>query len=486
MKYHFLVLLSPLFLLSACNSSSNSDSPAPPPQERPQEDPGKPVDNSPPPSPSPAPASLDWAQPPVACAEEVIPHPAQRVCLDLSTIKNIYSDWPEDITAADKTYWLSQPRGLTYCRAKELLRREELQPGTYPPGDVETAWMRALAIQFHKEKVTAVYEASRVHGMPTQILTGALFQESLFSQLGVAADGGNYSCGLGQVNISEWCNWALQQSDAKKIDMRFPMVLKTCNQAQLPFLKPLYEIALTKLQGEPEYKLMPEHFKDIQLQDVVAAWPKADPIIQQARFDLIKSFLGNCRDPKDGIAAKANQLATIYKTYVPSGLKAREFYGPGDRYRRSCRGGGNELSYPLSSAWLLAVGIYNSGPRSVDALAFYNNWTEADLKKSETFDAFNPVEMVTSFYWAGKYNPVDDKIHFRGRNGNDLSWDWFKGCVLQRHVARVAQHVTLPGTPRFIDSLENGFPCKKASRDPVTGDLISGVPDFRKVSPGHK
>ncbi len=497
MKHQILVLFVSLFSVIGCNKPSIDSAPAPAPPPGPQSDPpegprgskppdaklpeAKPPGNNPPTLPK-----IDWAQPPVACAEEIIPHKAQRVCLDLSSIQNIYLDWPLDISDEDKAYWQSHPRGTSYCRAQELLRREEQTPGTYPAGDVETAWMRALAVENSDLKIAAVYEASKAHGMPTQVLAGALFQESLFAQLGIASDGGNYSCGIGQTNIAEWCNWAVKQSENKKIEMRFPLAVRKCDQAQLSFVKPFYEIALTNLAGLPEYKLMPVHFEGILLEQVEGSFPAADPLIQQIRFDLVKSFLGNCRDAKDGIAAKANQLAVIYSTQVPKGLKSLDTYPVSEHYKRACRGGGEEKFYPLSNAWMLAVGIYNAGPRAVDAMAFYNRWTKEHLELSGTFADFNPVEMVNSFYWGGRYSAVDDKIHFLGRNGNDLTWDWFKGCVLQRHIARVAQHVTLRGTPKFIDSLENGISCKKASIDPVTGERISGVPDFRQIPSGQR
>lgn len=472
-----LLFVLSLSLVGCDRGGGSSPQPLKPPQENPDKTPGgDPLQ----------PTVVDWAQPPVACAEEIIPHPAQRVCLDLSQVADVMKGWPANITEDDKTYWTTQRRGLDYCRSKELLRREELAPGSYSAGNVELAWMRVLAMDHYQAKIDAVYEASQTYGMPTQVLTGALFQESLFSQLGVAADGGNYSCGIGQTNISEWCGWAVKQSDQKKLEMGFPWGVTTCAEAQLPFMKPFYDIALTKLNGLPEYKLMPEHFEGIELADVVAKLPPARDEVQKIRYDLVKAFLGNCRDARDGILAKANQISEIYKRYVPAGIKEHDLYPAGDKFNRSCRGGGEEKYHPVGAAWLLAVGIYNAGPRAVDALAYYNHWSKEDLDRPETFTDFDPVHMVESFYWGGWYSSVDDKIHFIGRNGAELTWDWFKGCVLQRHIARVVQHVSLPGAPKYIDSLENGIACKRSSVDPVTGELVSGVPDFRKTSTGRR
>lgn len=489
MKYQVLVLLMPVLFALGCQKSAvtTADLPtvpgtpeAPKPGEsQPTPKPGDPVVTNPP---------IDWSQPPVACPEETIPHKAQRECLDLSGVTDVYLDWPFYISESDKLYWQSQPRGQTYCRAMELLRRESLKPGTYKAGEIESAWMRSIAVDDYDQKVAAVYQASGENGMPTQVLTGALFQESLFSNLGIAEDGGNYSCGIGQTNLSEWCNWAIKQSEETKTEMRFPHAMRNCNLASDfgKLMKPFYDLALRNLKGTPEYKLMPRHFDTIEIKDVESKFPPADPIIQQVRFDLVKSFLGNCTDAHDGIMAKANQLALIYKNYVPEGLKTRDQYQPGQSYGRVCRAGGNRQHYPLSTGWLLAVGAYNAGPRAVDALAFYNGWTAAQMKDPATFDGFNPIHMVESFYWGGWYSAVDDKIHFIGRNGQEMTWNWFKGCVLQRHIARVAQHTSLPGVPKYIDSLENGISCKNSSTDPATGKLIPGTPDFRRVSSGRK
>lgn len=442
-------------------------------------------ENTPPPVAPPF--KVDWSQPPVACVEKIIPHPADRPCLDLSQIPNIMTDWPEEISDDDRAYWLTQRRGLDFCRSQELLRRENLTPGRYSGSMVQLAWMRVLAMRNHQEKIQAVGEASLRYQIPVHVLTGALYQESLFSQLGIAEDGGNYSCGMGQANIWEWCSWVQKQPDQKKIEIGFPAAAKNCSEAKLELLKPLYRIALTRLNGEPEYRLMPSHFAGIRQEDVEDQWPPATADIQKLRFDLIQAFLGNCRDVTDGVDAKANQLSDLFIKHVPSGLKAKDLYPPGKKFNRQCSQAGYEGYHPLSASWLLAVGIYNAGPRAVDAMAHYNRWTAADLQVPDTFSSFTPVQMVESFYWGGKYNPVDDLIHFTGRNGRILSWSWFKGCVLQRHIARVVQHVTEPGTPKYIDSLENGIPCRKSVFDPVTGELLqTGVPDFRQLSSGQK
>src|SRR5690606_1495929 len=99
----------------------------------------------------------------------------------------------------------------------------------------------------------AVYEASLAYDIPVQTLIGGLYQESLFSELGIASDGGNYSCGIGQANLLEWCGWASEQSEDLRQKLSWPNV--RCSELSLSLVKPFYQIALKKLKGEPEYKL---------------------------------------------------------------------------------------------------------------------------------------------------------------------------------------------------------------------------------------
>ena len=133
----------------------------------------------------------------------------------------------------------------------------------------------------------------------------------------------------------------------------------------------------------------------------------------------------------------------------------------------------------------MAVAAYNAGPRSFDAIAHFNRWTKADMNDGKTIQNFNPTDIVNSLYWAGKYNAENDLIEFNGLNGSLKSWTWFKGCVAQRHIARVMQHVTL--LPEFfVDSLEGAFPCARSKFGPNGELLETAVPVFRQKSSGEK
>jgi hypothetical protein len=432
-------------------------------------------------------AQVDWSQPPVACVEEVVPALPNIPCLDLSTVADPLKDYPTSLPNDQLIFWQTHKKQLGYCRAMEILAREQANPGSQSAGKVEVSWMQMIAVEHREDKITSVYEASRANKVPAQVLSGALYQESMFSELGIAEDGGNYSCGIGQINISEWCRWANDQSPDKKASLAWPQGGVDCSAISPSIVKPFYDIALTRLNGTPEYRLESQHFSGIALRDVAPGLPPGSAAVQAKRFQASMSFINNCSLIADGIGAKAHELATLYKNFVPKGLKQSDQYLPGQKYHRACIDHGYEGAYPLNIGWLLAVGTYNAGPRAVDALAYYNNWTPDEMRHPETFQDLTIPDLVASLYWAGAYSSSDDRIHFAKLDGSATSWMWFKPCVLQRHIARVVQHVTLPGAPVLVDSLEGAVHCAKSDFDPSTGALIkSGVPDSRQISSGRK
>lgn len=431
---------------------------------------------------------VNWAQPPLGCVEEMVPHRADRPCLDLSGVENPVKDWPANLSPEAKQYWFGQRRGLNICRSEEVLRREKARPGSMNPGHVELSWMAIDSLRNQEGKVQAIYDASAQTGIPLHVLTGAVYQESLFSELGIADDGGNFSCGVEQINISGWCQWVNKQSAADKQAMNWPQTNVNCadtNLIKLSLIKPIYEIAKTRLNGLPEYRLNKTHFANIPLSSFVGQWPSASSQVQNLRYQLIQSFVNNCSDGRKGILAKANELAGIYNQFISGALKNKDRYARGESFARQCRGTQTGNAYPLHAGWLLAVSAYNAGPRSVDALAHYNNWDKTEMNDPRLVSALTPNDIVTSLYWAGRYNSGNDLIEFNGLNGTLKNWTWFKGCVAQRHIARVMQHVTLL-PDFFVDSLENGIPCGRSQFDDQGNLIKSAVPEFRQKSSGHK
>ena len=66
------------------------------------------------------------------------------------------------------------------------------------------------------------------------------------------------------------------------------------------------------------------------------------------------------------------------------------------------------------------------------------------------------------------------KFVLTDQNGNKFTQTWFKSCIVQRHVARVIQHATLPGETIASSLEQNG--CKSDGT----------IPDYRKKSSGVK
>lgn len=426
--------------------------------------------------------AVNWAQPEVGCVEELVPSLPDRPCLDLSTVANPMRDWPS-LPQNELDYWQQTKRPINYCRAQEVFRRETAVPGSMSDF-LELAWMYDSAAQDHDAKVTSIYKASRDHQIPAQVLTGALYQESLLSSLGIAEDGSNFSCGIGQSNLLEWCHWANNQNAATKAAMGWPKV--NCGELTPQLIRPFYQIAKTRLNGVPEYRMNKSHFANIGFSEVVNGFPSGNANTQRTRYLAATSFIEHCAEPLAGIAAKANEIKRLYTEMIPEGLKKQEKYAAGEAFARTCKDKGFEDQYPLNSGWLLAVGIFNAGGRAVDALAHYHQWNTTDIATEKTFEKFSPPDLVEAFYWSGKYNPADDQIHFSTLTGASMKWLWFKACVLQRHIARVVQHVTLPNVAPLITSLEGKNGCAKSIFD-ETGKLIqSKVPLDRQVSAGVK
>jgi hypothetical protein len=410
--------------------------------------------------------ATNWAQPPLACIEEVIPAIPDRPCPDLSNLPNPGKDDPTGLPADELAWWKSQKFALNYCRAVEIFRREKEKPGSMTPGSIEVSWMRLKAVENSKLKVQAVYDAGDTYQVPPHILTGALMQESIFANLGVADDGGNFSCGIAQINLTEWCHWAEAQPKKKKSEMGWPTGGVDCGvEAVRSHVKPFYEAGLKKIGSLPTYRLEPEHTKNIPFETVAAAWPEASKSEKQRRYKIANSFLNYCGNANDAIKAKAYELRLLYSLYVPTGLKQHEVYPEGQKFNKQCLRLMNSKTFPVQTAWLVAVGAYNAGAKVQDAMAATNRWSKSEVTLKTTFADFNkvgftPKDLVSSIWNVGEYNASTQRVEFLDLEGNLTQWKPFKVCILQRHLARVVQHVTKPGVAPLVESLEGTAGCK--------------------------
>jgi hypothetical protein len=410
---------------------------------------------------------LNWAQPPVGCIEDFVPKTIDRPCLDLSQLPNPNVSLPPELIPEEVQFWNVDHRAnLSLCRAIETDRRHRLGLQNFSADVLLVTWMRLNSAQDLDQKVSAIYEAANNVGMPPQILFGALKQESLLSNLGLTPDGNNYSCGLGQINIQEWCRYVSGLNSVEQIQMGWPTGI-TCDPQSLPttLLAPFYQIAALASSPQPDYLWTKENFKSIQLHDVVADFPTGTGAEQKSRFEAVISFLNHCQDPRSAIFAKAAELKHLFNEFVPRSLQRAQHYSKGDAFKKNCQNSSSR-TYPLHTGWLLAVAIYNAGPKQVPLVQHY--FSRKHLSKK-----LSPLDLIEALHWGGIFNSKDGLIHFDSPDGTQLTQSWFKSCIVQRHIARVIQYSTLPGF-EIAQSLETEG-CSKTK-----------IPEYRKTSSGKK
>ena len=408
-------------------------------------------------------ATVDWKNPAIICPEKAL---AQGLtCLDLSEVANPNLDFPRamDTMTVDqwKTDWAAD---LKVCRAREVLRREAAQPGSFTPLQVQISFMNAGAGNKAQAKLAKIYQAASLVDMPIHALLGALTQESLLSDLGISPDGGNYSCGIGQLNISEWCQGMQSLSASELAALDWPAI--TCETVTPAMLSSFYNIASTRLNGRPAYQINANDFAGITLNQVVGSFPSASAAVQNARFQALTSFIKNCQDPMLGIPFKARNLRKMFDTYVPAKMRRAEVYSAGESFPRSCQTPYHSKFYPLHTGWLLTLAMYNAGPSMIKLVEHYHQ------SAAESLPNLAPTDLIEALYWGGEYRENTGRIHYTGANQRDYSQTWTKSCVVQRHVSRVIQHVTMPGQTLAL-SLEP-MPCAQ------------GIAESRKNSSGRK
>ena len=422
-------------------------------------------------------AATDWSQPPLLCVEDIVPAVPKVACPDLTTVENPSKDDPI-LPEAELKWWKDQKFSLGYCRSMEIIRREKLAPGSMTPGAVQISYLRTRAVQDHDAKVAAVYNAAEQYGVPPHILTGALMQESIFANLGVSDDGGNFSCGIGQINLPEWCSWAEAQTPEQKRQMGWPVGGVNCStQASRDLVQPFFEIGISRLNGLPQYRLEPTHTQNIPFESVQSKWADVPYTERLIRYQTASSFLNNCGIPARAMQAKAFVLRRNYNAYIPKGLREHETYAPGQKFGLKCMRPLNSTVYPVQTAWVMTVGTYNAGGRLKDMMASTQKWDLAAVTDRNTFATFNPdyrevpgftvQDLVASVFKVGKYDPAVAKMRFTAINGTDLIMPWFKLCVVQRHMARIVQHVSRGDLPApLVTSMEGAKGCAKDSGDP--------------------
>jgi hypothetical protein len=329
-------------------------------------------------------------------------------------------------------------------------------------------------------KIEEVYRATETQGIPPQILFGALMAESAFKNLGITADGGNYSCGIGQINVREWCFWANTLGNQARTEISWPTANVNCAEEFLPALtvKPFYDIA--KKRGGDAYNDI--SFESVKTGVTNAAAPvvtdgtetppviTVTPEVAAARFMAASSFTRFCRETRSNIRAKAVALRKLFDEEVPAPLRSREFYGVGEGFKRHCiHSSGN--AYPLHTGWLMAVAMYNAGKKFLPRLASFYGMTKNSILTDAAWDGFDPEKLVEGLYGGGKYNLETKELNYYDLEGNPIEASWYKACIAQRHVANVVQFSSRPGVT-IVRSLERPGTCSQVT--PNTRQATSG------------
>ena len=401
-----------------------------------------------------SPLFASWENPAVQCPEKLLPE--GHACPDFTAVKNIWDEFPADMTEEEIREWKqNRAPDLKRCRYGELLRRESERAGTFTPVQVQIAWMVTSGAKNPEKKLSAIVSASKLYGIPPHVLLGAITQESLLASLGISPDGGNYSCGIAQLNISEWCEGMKSLPESRRLELKWPAV--SCTSLSSSLVTPFYNIASARLNGRPEYRIDASDFAGITAADVN---------LPEKTFSAVDSFIRNCQDDELSIRIKAANLKNLFVNFVPAPLRNREVYATNER-PSSCRISNTTNYWPLHTGWLLAVAAYNAGPRVKGLVEHYYQ------VKNNEFPVITPKDLIEALHWGGKVKPGTSQVVFTDQNGKTLTQSWYKSCVVQRHVARVIQHVTKPGQT-LASSLEK-VPCANGE-----------VPAYRKNSTGVK
>jgi hypothetical protein len=338
------------------------------------------------------------AQPKVGCVEEVIP--------------SLPGDFP-DMTADVRAHWDKQIRD-----SQSVLNAQMPKFAGY--GD---SWANIEATKSAPGKANAIYQAADLYDLPPLVLTGALLQESSMAEFGISRDYGNWSCGLGQLNINEWCRWARAASPTIQSRTGWPIqevadFIKSrpgqdlCGYGYLTpeLAKPFHDIGIARLRAEEpgarEFMLLQDEILQptrIEYPQVAAelraivkkAKLPTDSALEKLRFLIAKHFAENCSDYRNGIQAKASTLKTIFDT-LPLEIQTAQHYKPGEHLERTCMRKTRSTAYPLSVGWLLADAIYNAGDQMVPAIYQYQ------AHSGKTWEQFRPSDLIAAIHFAIK------------------------------------------------------------------------------------
>lgn len=429
---------------------------------------------------------MDWAHPPLRCIEEMVPAEPEN-CPDFREMGDPRDGFPKSISKEGRAWWGKHKGELAVCRARELIRRASKNPGYLSEGQTEWQLMLARGSEKREEKIDAIYDAGDRRGVPPHVLAGALFQESRMADLPVTEDGGNYSCGIGQMNLIEWCRFSESLSFEEQARLEWPREglqaylnkrgeESACDTlARLEISKGFYEAAKERFGGSP-HLYTPERYAKLSESDVSSRFPGSGSEAQKLRFRMGRSFFLHCSDTDMGIEAKAHALRWLYVSKVPRALRQIQQYPDGESYPATgCKRVPRTKAYPFHAGWLLADAAYNAGANVVDLVSYY-------LRSPKNWAPLTPPLLIESIFMGGDFNTISGKIGFTGMSGRSMSIPWEAVCIAQRHIAHVIQEGLTREGARKIHSLEGEDGCGSGSFFGIFG---KGVPKERSDSSGR-
>ncbi len=339
----------------------------------------------------------------VAQAHAEIPNVSQSV----ACVEEAIQSFPEDgLSAGDDLGW--------HKDINEMMKRTG---GKLNEADPKFAadWLLQMGATGAKSKLQTIYEVADANDMPPQILAGALSEESSMADFGLSRDYGNWSCGIGQLNLLEWCVWANSATTKTKNEIAWPTAeieyyLKEnqnrdiCSAAFIrsALAKPFYVLAMKRMQAgdlsRPEFLLTSKYISEPTTLSFEEAAPMLDwvrdkkipckrrnrqndecleiqPSLDEAkathlRYSMAKSFTEHCGEHQYGIPARGRILRSIFDS-LPEEYRLNKQNTDSGTYSRKCLHEPKFKGTPLAVGWLVTEAVYNAGEEILDGLAHY-------------------------------------------------------------------------------------------------------------------
>jgi hypothetical protein len=386
--------------------------------------------------------------------------------------------------------------GDSYALHEQIKTMMERTNGNFDNENAEhflDDWGLFLSASDAKAKVEDIYAAANAQNMPPQVLTGALMQESSMGNLGISRDFNNWSCGIGQLNVNEWCDWANQADPATQAQIGWPTAeiaavvaanhvkgkddLDVCsgNFLRAQHVKPFYDAGMKKMcdghMNRPESMLVRDEmnaaipsFEDAAADmDFTTKMPvsklnckhrnryndecltikptKNEAAAANLRYLIAKSFSTSCTDHTFGIPAKAYNLRLIHDELKPYITQAQQ-YPEGSTYARKCMQTPTSRAYPLSVSWLLADAVYNAGEEIIPGVEKY--WTDHHM----TPEQVSPRDLVNAIDYTLNERKYKKHLELIGI------------CEARFHIRNVVRNMTLPGSDLMGTDPAQSAECK--------------------------